>query len=517
MNHSRHRSVQLGLLAKDLVVLKCHGRATRSRSLILQKVVDRLGLMHGLPQKIGQLLAFSELESSDAAFTQLTENKPSLSPDEALAAIQEQIGLPLLNCFRSIEPVGIGASIGQVHRARLLDARSVAVKVQYPDIAEHIAWDLQALGWLAAPIGDMSRGFDLAAYRREIGSMLECELDYAREAAMIRRFREWTADWQGLQIPEVVESFSGPRCLTTTWVEGCSVRETRDWSIADRSAVASTILRLFLKGLFEWGLLHADPNPGNYRFLGPSAQHGPMFGLLDFGCVKAIPPNFSRALGGMFHEAIQGSLCEAGVWNSFLSMGFNSGALQPVRSKLVPLASALCAPFLEQRPTRAADWPIAQSLSTILGEHRMMFRAAGPASLLFVLRAFQGVLQHLRHLDAPIPWRDLFVECALPGSQQTPPEVQLSAAPVDKPLSDMKADFLHIRVSEASAIKVALTFDVSATDHLDQLVPAELRDGLRGKSIDLVEIAQRSRIRGHQPGELFSWDEGAKAVRVWLA
>ena len=81
----------------------------------------------------------------------------------------------------------------------------------------------------------------------------------------------------------------------------------------------------------------------------------------------------------------------------------------------------------------------------------------------------------------------------------------------------MKADFLHIRVSEASAIKVALTFDVSATDHLDQLVPAELRDGLRGKSIDLVEIAQRSRIRGHQPGELFSWDEGAKAVRVWLA
>ena len=181
------RTAQLGLLAKDLADVRA-SRKGSSQDAARQRLVQRLGLLHGLPQKIGQLLAFSEIDASDPAFTKLTENEPSLSAATARAEVERQLGGPIHSFFTSFEDRGIAASIGQVHRATTLDGRIVAVKIQYPGIAECVEFDLRALGWLAAPIGDLRRGFDLKAYRTEIGQSLRDELDYHKEAASLNHF-----------------------------------------------------------------------------------------------------------------------------------------------------------------------------------------------------------------------------------------------------------------------------------------------------------------------------------------
>lgn len=505
------RAGQLGLLARDLASAKCRKRGA-DRDQVLRRIVDRVGLMHGVPQKIGQLLAFSELDQSDPAFTRLTENSTTLPTHEAFAAIERQLGRPVQDCFRSIDPEGISASIGQVHRATLHDGRDVAVKVQYPEIAEQIGLDLRALGWLTAPIGDLRRGFDMAAYREEIGSMIESELDYQREAELLQQFANRTNGWPTLVLPQVVPEFSTKRILTTTWLTGQRLSDTRRWTEGQRRTAAETILRLFLTGTFQWRCIHADPHPGNYRF--QLEDQEAKVGLLDFGCVKKIPAGLASGLSGLIRDTIAG-LTEGGrVFDRFLEMGFGETLLEPLRELLPEVAQTLCEPFTTKGLVRTAQWKPGERLARILGPHRMAFRLAGPPEILFFLRAFQGVVHYLNLLDAPVAWREIWDEAKPAPSASAAPEPRPEPPSVPHP---MKSSSLHIQVREASETKVSMTFSAAATDSLPGLVPLELHEKLRVRAINLENVVADARRRDYAPGDLFSFDDGTKQVRVWLA
>ena len=99
---------------------------------------------------------------------------------------------------------GVAASLGQVHRAVLRDGRPAAVKIQYTDSAANVDADLGALDWLSLPFGGLGGGFDLSAYRREVGGMLRQELDYRREAESLRRFGALAAGCEAVVVPEVM-------------------------------------------------------------------------------------------------------------------------------------------------------------------------------------------------------------------------------------------------------------------------------------------------------------------------
>ena len=515
------RAGSLARLALDLASLRSRQGAEAGRARRLQAVVDRLGLLHGLPQKIGQLLASSDLEEHDPRFAPLTEAPMTLPQAEAFSEMERQLGRPLRDCFSWVDPVGISASVGQVHRATLLDGRPVAVKIQYPGIAEGLEQDLGALGWLTTPVGGLGRGFDLEAYRREIGRMLHSELDYTLEASRLRDFGTWAADWPDLLLPKVVGRASGPRILTTTWVPGDRIAATRSWASSERRAAASTLLRFFLSGVFRWGTIHADPHPGNYRFL--RDEDGTVqVGVLDFGCVKELPPGFIEGFRGLLRDSLrQGAPAAGRAWGWFLTMGFNPVLLAPMRDRLPAIAGILCEPFL--RPgvlISATDWRPGDRLASLLGPDRLGFRIAAPPELLYLMRVLHGLLRQLVTLAVPLDWGGIACASGLHG-EPAAGDPSTAAAPVPAaphtPQPSMKSDTLHIHVTERGRTKVALSFGAGATDHLPDLVPVELRDRLRLRSIDLSQIAADARLRDYEPGELFSLEEGPKAVRVWLA
>lgn len=514
------RAAQLGLLARDMASARCRSRGP-GRDRALRKVVDRLGLMHGLPQKIGQLLAFSELEESSPVFGRLTEGTPSLEAAEAFAAMEAEFGRPVGECFAEIDAEGISASIGQVHRARLQDGREVAVKVQYPGINTVIDSDLRALGWLTVPVGDLRRGFDMDAYRIEIGAMIRAELDYEREASLLRQFGEWTKNWTRLEMPEVVPEFSGAHVLTATWLDGEHLAAALRWPEADRSAAAEEILRFFLHGVLVWRCLHVDPHPGNYRFR--RSAEGVRVGVLDFGCVKLLDPRFVNGLRRLVEAARRrgNSRHDANdfAFDQFVEMGFNPVTLGPLKGSLGSVAAVLAEPFVHGSAFRAADWNAGARLKELLGPHRMAFRLAGPSEIIFFLRAFQGVMHYLKALNAPVRFQALWDE-ALCGSAPADTQRRDVNPSMNSPAGNLpavKSTSLHIEVREASQMRVALTFDAAAAEHLPMLVPADLGDRLRQRRIDLAEIAADARRRDFEPGELFGWEEGAKSVRVWLA
>jgi predicted unusual protein kinase regulating ubiquinone biosynthesis (AarF/ABC1/UbiB family) len=508
MNATLKRTAQLGLLARDLAAVRGR-RAGPKRDEARRRLVDRLGLLHGLPQKIGQLLAFSEIEASDPAFTKLTENEPSLSEADAGAEVMRQLGGPLEKFFSAFSPCGIAASVGQVHRATLLDGREVAVKIQHPGIATTIEYDLRALGWLTAPVGDIRRGFDLKAYRAEIGESLRREVDYRSEASSLREFAELARTLLSpIALPLVVPDLSNEKLLVTTWLEGDTLARARHWSPRDRAALSTSMVELFFKGIFEWGFIHADPHPGNYRFLKVNGHA--TVGLLDFGCVKRIPAQLQAGIRGLMTDACSGKSDDRMIHERFIQLGFDPAILHKLSPKLSAISAVLSTPFNHAGKFDAAAWHLKERLGDILGEDRMTFRAAGSPEMIFILRAFQGLLHYLKILDAPVDWVE--------ATASIKPSHSPSPLPLPRPAhpTAMLSETLHISVMEAGVDRVALTFGAGATDNLPDLVPHELRSRLQERAIDLVSIADLARRNNYAPGELFSLEDGQKLVRVWL-
>lgn len=505
-----NRTLQLALLFKDMALLRLFGGSRRERRL--RQITERLGLLHGLPQKIGQLLSFSELDSSSDTFTTLTENIPAMSRAEAAGEIEKQLsamGLPpLRETFADLSLEGISASIGQVHQGRLHDGREVAVKVQYPGVADSLDHDLRSLGWLTAPVGDLRRGFDMAAYRNEIGVMLRTELDFAHEAASTTEFRNLVGADPALadqvETPAVIEELSGNRLLTTTWLAGRHFSTVLDWDPQQRESIAATLLRLFLRSCFDWRRIHADPHPGNYRF---NLHHGlPVVGLLDFGCIKSIPEHLADGLVRLMTE----SPTEERALELHLQMGFNAGLLRPLHGRLAELSRILFAPFAINEPFDLKTWNIRDRVGQILGEDRMNYRLAGPPEMIYLLRSFQGLLHYLKALDTPVNWRGIFNELNLTvDSSQVP-------LPTTDVKTGMLAETLNISVMENGAQKVSLSFAASAAANLVDLVPQDLKPGLERRGIHLAEIASNASQSRFAPGELFQLQDGPKSVRVWL-
>jgi predicted unusual protein kinase regulating ubiquinone biosynthesis (AarF/ABC1/UbiB family) len=502
------RAVKLGVLGKDLARLR-RQKAMGTKDAQLP-IVERLARLHGLPQKIGQILSLNELDGQEPVFTRLVETSAEMPASEAFVEIERALGRPWRNCFARLSGEGIGASLAQVHRGALHSGTEVAVKVQYPAIAEALELDLKALGWLTAPVGGLRRGFDLAGYRREVGTMFREELDYRHEAEMLKRFHSLASGIQGLEIPAVIAEFSGQRILTMSWMDGESFSTARQWTPEERRQIAEILLRFFLTSCFSWRMLHADPHPGNYRFRrGPQ---GAVVGVLDFGCVKQLSGESAVALNALIEdtlaEKLRGDPQRAAA--RFAALGFQPLLLASMQHQLPELCEILFEPFLANRPFDMNAWRLGPRVETLLAGSRWNFRMAGPPALIFFMRAYQGLVQYLSALDAPVNWLAIYEQIVGPR-RETPCYVS------EKPVSVLAASrALRIRVSHKGRTKAELTFPAASAENLFDLIPPEIEPKLAARSIDVVQISRSLMERGFPPEELFCLQEGENSFRVWL-
>src|SRR5882724_1088529 len=256
-------------------------------------MLKTLGEMKGVPLKLGQMASYIDglappgyEEKFQRVLTRLQEKAPPLSPEAAARVVREDLGAPPEQVFATWnrQPFA-AASIGQVHRAVTHGGDVVAVKVQYPGIDKAIENDLKSLTLLEAFSSPLLRKYHTKETLADVKDVFLAELDYTREATMGDTFRRMNADIPGVVIPRVYHSLSTRRVLTAELIGGKTYKEFCETaSQEERNQAGVTIWTFMFRSMLRYGVLYADPHPGNYRFLG-----GGRVAFLDFGCVKILP------------------------------------------------------------------------------------------------------------------------------------------------------------------------------------------------------------------------------------
>ncbi|HEX5308774.1 MAG TPA: AarF/ABC1/UbiB kinase family protein [Solirubrobacteraceae bacterium] len=296
-----------------------------------ERYAELLGRSKGALMKAGQMLSFVSLgpavegsfqSTYQAALSRLRNDAPPMAPELARETLERELGRSAESAFAEFrwEPIA-AASIGQVHTARLHDGRAVAVKIQYPGVAEAIGDDLKNTELLATFLGLMAGlsprklKFDIRGAARELGERITEELDYRQEAA---NQAEFAARYRGhpfIRVPEVVEELSAGRVLTQELAQGRSWSEALTAGQELRDSWAEAIHRFTYDSYKNHCVFNADPHPGNYLLHDDGSVS-----FLDFGCVKRLRRADVEALDLLLREVLRGDVGE--TWRLSVESGF---------------------------------------------------------------------------------------------------------------------------------------------------------------------------------------------------
>ncbi|MDF7812190.1 AarF/ABC1/UbiB kinase family protein [Hymenobacter sp. YC55] len=234
-------------------------------------------------------------------FEKLQSNVPPFDVQVAKDIIEREMGQPIDEVFSEFDDVPLGsASIGQVHRARLLSGEEVVVKVQRPGVQEKVRSDLALLHELVRLTGNFLRKQGLSNPQDVVDAFersMTKELDYTSEARSMEQFRSLYATYETFYIPKPYRDISTSRILVIEFVSGCKITDKPqllEWGLSPEK-VAETGMDIYLTQIFEFGMFHADPHPGNVLV----RPDGTLV-LIDFGMVGKMSKQQKYAFAGVF-------------------------------------------------------------------------------------------------------------------------------------------------------------------------------------------------------------------------
>jgi predicted unusual protein kinase regulating ubiquinone biosynthesis (AarF/ABC1/UbiB family) len=385
---------------------------TRFQLRTAAEVTATLGNMKGAMMKLGQMASYLDSGLPDEVrdtLAQLQQSAPPMSPELAAATVADELGVRPEEAFAEWDPVPIAsASIGQVHRAITREGEAVAVKVQYPGVAEAVAADLGNAGMVFGALAALFPGLQPEPIVAELRARIGEELDYRNEAANQRYFAAHFADHPFISVPRVVDRYSTARVLTTELATGAPFAEVVGWSEHERNLAAETLFRFSFGSIYRLHAFNGDPHPGNYLF-----QPGGRVTFLDFGLVKRFTPDETR----LFQRQIQAMVIDR-----------DGPAFRQVveRAGILPVG----APFTDQQVEEyfrfyysyvLDDGPVTIDSSYAAAGVRQLFDSTGPhgelmkllnvpPSFVVLQRITLGLMGLFARLEATGNWRRVAME-----------------------------------------------------------------------------------------------------------
>jgi len=272
------------------------------------RVTQGLSHLRGAALKLGQMLSMDSgavlPEELTAILARMRDDAQPMPPKQLQAVLNAEWGAGWYGRFQrfDVRPFA-AASIGQVHRAVLPGGRMLAIKVQYPGVRDSIDSDVDNMASLMRLPGLLPRGMDLAPLMAEAKRQLHGEADYLAEAQHLARFRALLDGSADFVLPELEPDLCTPQVLAMSYVESAPLESLTTAPQATRDRVASALIDLVLRELFEFGAMQTDPNLANYRYDPKSGR----IVLLDFGAVQPIAPALAADFRDLLAAALEGT------------------------------------------------------------------------------------------------------------------------------------------------------------------------------------------------------------------
>lgn len=370
------------------------------------RIAQTLGELKGAVMKVGQMASIAQdvlpKEIADA-LGKLQREAPPMDFDVIRAQIESELGAAPELLFDEFDPEPFAAaSIGQVHRAKTDDGRDVVVKVQYPGVEDAVDSDLAQLKIALRASGIVNVGREaLNASFKEIRARLHEELDYTNEAANVRLFRDFHLGRHDFMVlPEVVGERSAQRVLTLTYEPGDHIKslDEQGYTQAQRDALGRNLFRMMCAQIFEFGIIHADPNPGNFAF----RPDGTIV-LYDFGCAKRLELEIVKAYKDLIvhgldedYEAVEVDLHHLGVRRP--------GSTRPDNEFYKRWRDTFAEPFLDQAVFDYGRSTLHDEVVKLIPASVKRMASFQPATeLIFLDRTVVGHYGNMRILEARVP------------------------------------------------------------------------------------------------------------------
>ncbi len=326
------------------------GASPLQRAEQLRTIITNLGPTY---IKVGQALSTRpDLVPPDflAELTKLQDQLPPFSNDVAFAIVEEELGSPAHQVYRSIsaEPVA-AASLGQVYRAQLHSGEEVAIKVQRPNLIPLLTLDLYIIRLFARWFGPklpLNLGNTLEAIVDEFGHKLFEEINYLQEARNAEQFGRYFQDDPHVKVPKIYWRYTTRRVLTLEWIHGIKLTDVEGIEQAglDRDSLIRIGVMAGLRQLLEFGFFHADPHPGNLF-----ATYDGKMAYIDFGMMDQLDLQTKEQLVDSVVHLINKDYEQLG--QDYINLGF----LQP-GTNLTPIVAALESVFQDIMNEKVRDF-----------------------------------------------------------------------------------------------------------------------------------------------------------------
>ena len=402
-----------GMLAEGARKL-ANGERPRFSDLLLTpanatRVTNQLSKLRGAAMKLGQMISMDAGDVLPAELTAILarlRNSAHFMPTAQLNKVLiAEWGADWRRTFRHFETTPIAAaSIGQVHRATLRDGTVLAIKVQYPGVADSIEADVDNVASLLRISNLLPSTLDISFLLAEAKKQLREEADYVREATQMQLYKELLADDPNFLVPTSYAPLSTKRVLAMDFIPGQSIEILETKPQETRDAVMTTLLGLVLRELFEFGYMQTDPNFANYRWQEDSGK----IVLLDFGAARPVPDETADAYRRLMRAGLDGdsdALRDTLIDAAFVSPVALQRHKPALDAMIATLMTHLGKPGLFDFADRSFTDEVRQQVETIAADRSSWH--IPPADTLFVQRKVSGTALLAIRMKSKMPLRDM--------------------------------------------------------------------------------------------------------------
>jgi predicted unusual protein kinase regulating ubiquinone biosynthesis (AarF/ABC1/UbiB family) len=371
-----------------------------------------LGGLKGPLMKVAQILStIPDVLPPEYAeeLAQLQANAPSMGWNFVRRRMGGELGPDWQSRFSSFgQTASAAASLGQVHRATMLDGTDVACKLQYPDMPSIVDADLRQLRvamQVYKRIDSVIQGDDIYT---EIAERLREELDYDREAAQMRLYEAMLRNTPMVSVPRSIPELTTKRLLTMTWLDGDPMqrRIDEDPPLEVRNDIARAMFHAWYVPFYQYGVIHGDPHLGNYQVRKDNGIN-----LLDFGAIRVFPPKFVRGVIDLYEAIRDGDNAKAR--HAYEGWGFQ-GLTNEQMEVLNQWARFVYEPLLDDRVRRIQENGDAQYGRSVAEKVHAGLRQTGgvrpPREFVLMDRSALGLGSVFLRLRAEQNWCRMFHE-----------------------------------------------------------------------------------------------------------